>query len=165
MTLHESQQTDFFLLSGCAVPFSRRSAESLGPTDAWELFWHPQGQMIKDGLKGSCRMICQWAGSNTPQFRNNMWGSPCTAATSVREGRKGKLFAMDFCKHIRELCWHPTGPVGHVISAGCKHKTFLHCLQLHTRRDKTPSATKTSLRHQKENLRFRTIQTHSELFL
>lgn len=73
-----------------------------------------------------------WAGRGSPQFRNSMWGSAYTAAADVRDGRKGKLFAMNIRKHIRELCWHPICTVWHVISAGSECKTFLCCLQLCT---------------------------------
>lgn len=88
----------------------------------------PEEQLQDDLPVGSAR----WAGRGSPQFRNSTWGSACTAATDVREGRKGKLFALNFHKHIRELCRHPICTVWHVISAGSKCKTFLRCLRLHT---------------------------------
>lgn len=138
------------------------NAETPCPTDAWELFWHPQGRMITDGLKGSCRMISQWA-EGTLRSSETIGGSHPALWQQCERRQKGK--AMDLCKHIGELCRHPIGTVGHVISAGCEHKTFLPCLQLHTRRDETPPAMKTSIRHQKKNARIRTIQTLSELFL
>lgn len=88
----------------------------------------PEEQLWDDLPVGSA----QWAGRGTPQFRKSMWGPACTAATDMREGRKVKLFAMNFCKHIRELCRHPICIVWHIISAGSEDKTFLHCLQLCT---------------------------------
>lgn len=133
LILHESQQM-YFLLSDCAVVSPDEAQRPLCLTDAWELFWHPQGQMQKMSWRAAAgwSSSARGAGRGTSQFRNSIWGSGCTAATDLREGRKGKLFAVNFCKHIRELCWHPVCTVWRVFSAGSECKTFLHSLQLCT---------------------------------
>lgn len=164
LILHKSQQR-YLLLSDCAFCFSRRNAED--PVRGRR----PGPVLVSPGLdaegpESSGGMTFQqcgvrWKGHSPVQKPYVGFDLHCSHL--CERGRKGKLFAMHFCKHIKELCQRPVCTMWRVISAAPESKTFLCCLQLCTHRDKIPSSMKTSLRHQKENLRFRTMQTYSEL--
>lgn len=131
--------TNRFLPFRLCSPFLQTKSRSLC---VWQMPGSCSGILgpdTRDSLKGSCRMGSwkglegagrDWKGlagallSSTP----SLWAQPALQPWHERS-REGKLFAVNFCKHIREWCKHLICTVWDVISAGSQGKTFLSCWQ------------------------------------
>lgn len=106
--------------------------KSLCLADAWKLLWHPWARHRREPEEqlqdGQCPV--GWKGHSP--VPNPVCGLSLHCSHGMRQGREGKLFAVNFCKPVRELCKHLICTVWDVISAASQGKTFLSCWQLCT---------------------------------